>query len=540
MKTSSVLLLAIACFPLFVALDDSSVWDANEAFYVQTPREMVESGDWLVPTFNGQPRLNKPPLSYWLVAVGYQIFGVHLMVERLLLATLGAGCVISVFFLGRLLFNQEVALMGSLFFASGFRFLILSRRLLIDVLLLFCILMVVTCLISFLYRGKKSGLVWAGLFLGLGFLTKGPVVLLPLVAVVPFLWKAPFRSRLQIDKYLLFGLLSFLLVASSWFLLLLAVEGTAPLQKFFLTENVGRFLNEEFGPRRGWFYYIGVFFGDFFPWSFLFPAAAIWSFRLKDDSQLQWDSVRFLGLWAGIYFLFFTLSANKQEYYILPIYPATALWLAWYITRISEPLPWLQRFTGVLMVVASLLAGWLASLLFPQTRLLWVPPLILTASGLTLFSGQFRWAALLLSLFYSASFAIYLPPLEQYKPVRAMAETIQTRIRSEPVPTEVGYYRLTAPSLRFYLDQDILQLYQRPTAVEKLTDPSPTLLIMEREDFEDLQTELDNRLEIVEIRPKLYTTARTLLQGIQSGRSDESSNFFTRSVLLVSDRRRSR
>ena len=54
--------------PYFVGLGDSAIWDANEAFYVETPREMIERGDYVNPTFNYEPRFNKPVLSYWIVA----------------------------------------------------------------------------------------------------------------------------------------------------------------------------------------------------------------------------------------------------------------------------------------------------------------------------------------------------------------------------------------------------------------------------------------------------------------------------------------
>ncbi len=66
------MLLCAAVCPYFVGLGDSAIWDANEAFYVETPREMIERGDYIGPTFNYQPRLNKPVLSYWIVAGFYQ------------------------------------------------------------------------------------------------------------------------------------------------------------------------------------------------------------------------------------------------------------------------------------------------------------------------------------------------------------------------------------------------------------------------------------------------------------------------------------
>ena len=75
--------------PYFIDLGGSSIWDANEAFYVETPREMIERGDFVSPTFNYEPRLNKPVLSYWIVAAFYKVFGVSVGVQRLPIA-LGA------------------------------------------------------------------------------------------------------------------------------------------------------------------------------------------------------------------------------------------------------------------------------------------------------------------------------------------------------------------------------------------------------------------------------------------------------------------
>ena len=60
LKPLLIVLLAAAVIPYFVKLDDASIWDANEAFYVETPREMVESGDYINPSFNYEPRFNKP------------------------------------------------------------------------------------------------------------------------------------------------------------------------------------------------------------------------------------------------------------------------------------------------------------------------------------------------------------------------------------------------------------------------------------------------------------------------------------------------
>src|SRR4029434_3029015 len=85
-STALALLLTLAIVPYFLDLGGSSIWDANEAFYVETPREMMEQRDYVTPTFNYEPRLNKPVLSYWIVAFFYRVFGVSVAVQRVPIA----------------------------------------------------------------------------------------------------------------------------------------------------------------------------------------------------------------------------------------------------------------------------------------------------------------------------------------------------------------------------------------------------------------------------------------------------------------------
>ena len=95
-------LLVAAAAVYFVSLGNSAIWDANEAFYVETPREMIEADDYLNPTFNYRPRFNKPVLSYWIVAAFYTAFGISVTTQRFAIA-LGALIIIGcAFVLGRL------------------------------------------------------------------------------------------------------------------------------------------------------------------------------------------------------------------------------------------------------------------------------------------------------------------------------------------------------------------------------------------------------------------------------------------------------
>ena len=94
-------MLFLAICPYFIDLGGSSIWDANEAFYVETPREMMERGDYVNPRFNYEPRINKPVLSYWIVAGFYHLFGVSVGVERIPIALGGIVLIVTAFFLAR-------------------------------------------------------------------------------------------------------------------------------------------------------------------------------------------------------------------------------------------------------------------------------------------------------------------------------------------------------------------------------------------------------------------------------------------------------
>lgn len=526
-------LLILFCLPFFVALGASSIWDSNEAFYVQTPREMIERGDWLVPYFNGEPRLNKPPLSYWLVAVLYQIFGVSVYAERFLMALLACASIWTVYCSGKLLFDRTAALWGAGIFAASFRFLILSRRLLIDVLMLFCVLAALYFLLRWVRRKSRASFLLFGLFLGLGFLAKGPVALLPVaIAALYLLWTRQLK-RLADAPWLAGGLLA-ALVGSSWFLLLGAFHGWQPVADFLVEENLGRFSHLDFGPQRGPLYYMLVFATEFTPWTWLFLAALYWRLRNRSSSgKEEGDAFRFLGLWIAVYLVVFSLSYNKQEYYILPVYPAAALWVAAYLRRVNTS--WLARLPAAAAALGcALVLGILARMILHESSILWaVPPILAAGAAIGLLAGRISLSLALATLFYAAAFGIYLPALEKYKPIRPLAQTIlKQAARTSGQGFQAASYRIAAPSLTYYLGRPVVELHEPEEARQHLASGREAYLILPANDYQTLMESFPGlETEIVEVRPKLYTTARNLSRIIRSGRNDDSH--WTRPVYLV-------
>lgn len=531
MHLRSLLLLLLLALPFFVALDDSSLWDANEAFYVETPRQMLERGDWIVPYFNGKPRLNKPPLAYWTVAVFYHLFGVSVFWERFAMAVLAYGSVLAVFRIGSILFEEQTALWGAGIFATTFRFLVLARRLVIDVLLLFCLLVAVAFFLSWLKREQRLHFIFCALFFGLAFLAKGPVALLPVAFLGLYLGFARRLRDLARAPWVV-GSAVFLLVASLWFLLLAQRQGWEAVGLFFLQENLARYTHLPMGPQRGALYYPGVFLVDFLPWSVLFLAAVFWGIRrcrAKDENLIL------LACWVATYLAFFSFSQNKQEHYILPLYPAASLWLASYLSARR-----LGRTVAAALILIILFLGGLIYLavesLFSIKALYLVPLLPLT--GLIYFAIGGRPAGMVASLavFYATAFTVYLEPLEAYKPVYRFAETIRRHGQGD---FQAGYYRLACPSLVFYLQRPILELERLEEARSWLESDRPVFLVLEEADYPELQRAARKPLQIVEVRLKLYTTARTFIEGLRGGRTDPRRGLretWTRPVYLVSNR----
>src|SRR5690606_30561086 len=151
----------------------NTIWDANEAFYVDTPRQMVESGDYLTPTFNGLDRLNKPVLSYWVVAGLYQAFGVSVAVERFGIAIGAMLLLTSTFLVGRALHGTIVGLLATVIVASAPRVVMFSRRIFIDIWITAFMALTLACFVMALRHPerRRPWLIAMYVAIGLGVLT---------------------------------------------------------------------------------------------------------------------------------------------------------------------------------------------------------------------------------------------------------------------------------------------------------------------------------------------------------------------------------
>ena len=248
------LLLAASVLPYFVDLNGSSIWDANEAFYVETPREMIESGDFISPTFNYQPRLNKPVLSYWIVAGFFTVFGVSVGVQRLPIALAAVMMIVTAFLLARAgadpprgNHQRSTATESALWAAAGLavapRLMMFGRRIFIDIYIsMFMALTLLFFALAERYPARRR------LFLllmyaaaGLGVLTKGPVA-----AALPALVFAIYlvvHGELKRVRHMMIpvGVLVVLAIAVPWYAALYDRYGWTYITSFFVGENIARY-----------------------------------------------------------------------------------------------------------------------------------------------------------------------------------------------------------------------------------------------------------------------------------------------------------
>ncbi|NQU24799.1 MAG: glycosyltransferase family 39 protein, partial [Candidatus Nealsonbacteria bacterium] len=130
-------ILAAAGVIFFTNLGATALWDEDEPLYAACAREMLQRGDWVVPTFNGDLFPEKPPLGYWLMIAGYKMFGVTEFAARFWSALLGVGTALVTYHLGKRLFRPEVGFWAGLIVASSIIFTISARAATLDSALVF-------------------------------------------------------------------------------------------------------------------------------------------------------------------------------------------------------------------------------------------------------------------------------------------------------------------------------------------------------------------------------------------------------------------
>jgi 4-amino-4-deoxy-L-arabinose transferase-like glycosyltransferase len=461
-------LLVGAAIPYFVNLGVSSIWDANEAFYAQTPREMMEAGDYVTPSFNFQLRLNKPVLSYWNVAASYRLFGVSEWSERLPIAMGAVAIMATAFGLGRSIGGTTAGLLAALVVATSPRLLFLARRIIIDIHITMWMGIVLLCFALSEVRPARRRLSLGVMYVaaGLGVLTKGPVaVFIPAVAF--FIYLAS-QGRLGDLRRMMLpeGALISLAIVVPWYYFLYREHGWEYIGAFIFGENLGRYAEAVGEQSRGVLFYFPVVLADLFPWSLLIPVAIWWALRQRSNDRIP----RLLVIWIATIVVFFSLSGTKEDLYILPIVAAAAALIGAMLAAAIEgtapfrPAAWFAGATGALLCLAGGVTFWAFGVegrySLSGAALVGAIAIVGGAGAVALMLRRQLVAALasLASAGVVISWCLVLrtlPDFERYKPVRPFADIIRSRASIGAI---VGSYKFALPSMVFYLHRPIMEV----------------------------------------------------------------------------------
>jgi 4-amino-4-deoxy-L-arabinose transferase-like glycosyltransferase len=527
-----IALLALAVVPFFVGLGASTIWDANEAFYVETPREMIESGDYVNPSFNYEPRFNKPVLSYWIVAALYHLFGVSVAVERLAIAGAAMTMIVAAWFLGRAASSQPLAApLAALGLAVGPRFFMFSRRILVDMAITAA--MTLTLLFFALaerHPGRRR-LFLALMYVsaGIGVLTKGPVaVVIPALVFIAYLAAHRELGRLR-EMMIPAGALIVLAIAAPWYLALYREHGWTHITAFFIGENVGRFTETIGVQARGPLFYVPVLFGDSLPWSVFLPAAIVAWWR---DRQSGTDAgaarVRsLLLLWVAVIVVFFSASQTKQDLYIFPVVAAVAALGADAIARAFAVgrgmgegwLKWTLTVLGILMALAGAvvlyLFGWGTPLL--QIEGAYAIALVTVIGGaVTAIVPWLRRHAVsittALGVFIAFNWILtvaVLPAFEQYKPSLPLSRVIEQKAGPSDAVVQV---ELALPSMVYYLRRHVDVSIDRDSFLQQLGSGRTVYAVIPDDVYDAMKPALPAPTCIVGRHPTTDMRLRNMLE----------------------------
>ena len=327
-------LLLFCFFTFFLGLGSQAITDADEAYYAEASREMVESGDWLTPRFNYEHRWEKPVLYYWLTAATYLVTGPTELAARFWSALAGVGLALLAWGIARHVTGRfDVAWLAGAIIATSCGYFAMARAALPDLPLTFCITLGLWATLRAVdAAGTRTALQWwglAGVGAGSGFLMKGPVaIVVPGLVLAPIFWRE--RRRLRLDaRGIAVAALTAAVIGLPWYVAMWLEHGNAYLESFFVADNFERFTTERFNDARPFWFYVPILIGGLMPWSpylvaFFVDGLASARTRTMKLADADWR----LLLWASLPLLFFTLSIGKQPRYILPVLPPLAVLIA--------------------------------------------------------------------------------------------------------------------------------------------------------------------------------------------------------------------
>ncbi len=413
-----LLVLGLALL-FFVELGHLPLLDPDEGRYAEIPREMLASGDWIVPRLDGVLYFEKPPLYYWLNAISIEVGGMGEWSSRFWSALFGLAGTGLAFVLARSAGRGASGRAAALVLGTSPLYLVLARLNTIDMTLSFFISAALTCfwLAHDREPGPRARLLWYGGFAGaaLAVLTKGLVgLLIPgAVAGLFILVTGQWAILRRVPWFRATAL--FLVLAVPWHL---AVGARHPdfYWFYFVHEHFLRYATMTSHRWKPFWFFVPIVLGGMLPWSAQLAAAAKLGFRTRGQRSRRATAPLFLAIWAGFVLVFFSLSKSKLVPYVLPALLPLAVLVDLALVEArsarSRPHGWASwgglagscLVGGIALLVSGAALGWIPRVAREAAVPVALVPLAIGTAFLAILAG-ISWAGWRTHRAYAASFA---------------------------------------------------------------------------------------------------------------------------------------
>lgn len=503
---------ALSALLFFYHLGAYGLWEPDESRYAEIAREMLASGNFIVPHLNYVPYVEKPPLLYWLTALAMRCFGINEFAARFAGALAALAGVILTFGFARRVYDARRAALAGAILATSALYAVMAQVLTTDMLLT----ALTTAAVFALYLDWREGGYWrwwAYLAMALAVLTKGPVgAALPIAIGMIFLWREG-TLRGAIRRYSVIpGALLIAVLAGPWFIVMIFRE-PGYFDFYFIGEHFRRFFQPGYSHQEPIYYFVPILLGGLLPWTFVLPFIA---WRDLEPNPAR----RYCLIAAALIFVLFSLARAKLAPYILPAFPPLAVVIADGLATTIEKnkahrLWWIGPLLGCAALTA-LAIGFMAGR-FRAPYPLMVRPALYVASVVFALGGiacasafRFRRASMgLFALTATAAAAIIVIGYGRRlaEPERSYAALARTIERLEPNARLVCYPRYIQ-SLPFYCRRRVIVVngwteltfgaehspdeHQyfftgRRDLIRLWNDPRPTVFVVDRKEVPTLR-----------------------------------------------------
>ena len=463
-------LVAVVLLAFYWQLGAVPLYDLDEGAFTEATREMLASGNFITPHKDGQPRYDKPVLIYWLQAASTQVLGFNELALRLPSALAASLWVLALWLFVRERLDAATATIAGMVMALSLQTALIAKAAVADAVLNLFIALAFFEIYRFYLATRESPdaparhlVLRAFLWMGLGFLTKGPVaVFFPVVVSLLYFWSQGALAAWRRAAFAPLGWLVFVLVAGPWYLAVYIDDGPGFFQSFFLTHNAARFGDTLHGHAGFPGYYLVMLPVILLPFSG-------WLLPLLPRLQAAWADPldRFLWLWFAVVFVFFSFSGTKLPHYLL--YGCTPLFILLARHRGLLTQRWVAMVPPLLFLALLLALPWALELaageahkaheiaMFEEGRALLGAPYLAAVGvafaavlALAFWSGPPLWQRLILAgvIQTLVVFGVLVPRV--FEVMQAPVKEAALLARQMDLPTVV--YRTSMPSFSVYRD----------------------------------------------------------------------------------------